>query len=167
VILKPASRTPLSALMLGQIGLDAGLPPGVLNVVTGPGARSGGAGLPSSWARSPHRRDLHRRRIMQLASDGIKRISLELGGKSPSLIFADADLDQAVTASSPRSTSTPDRCAPPARILVQQEVHDEFVARWPSAPALAGWGTDDRATHMGPMISPIRWRRSKATSRVG
>jgi acyl-CoA reductase-like NAD-dependent aldehyde dehydrogenase len=158
VILKPASRTPLSALMLGQIGLDAGLPPGVLNVVTGPGAQIGEAlaSHPLVGKISLTGETRTGARIMQLASDGIKRISLELGGKSPSLIFADADLDQAVTASlTAIYFNAGQMCAARSRILVQQEVHDEFVARMAErARRLRVGNPMDRATHMGPMISP-------------
>jgi acyl-CoA reductase-like NAD-dependent aldehyde dehydrogenase len=157
VILKPASRTPLSALMLGQIGLDAGLPPGVLNVLTGPGAQIGEAlaSHPAVGKISLTGETRTGARIMQLAADGIKRISLELGGKSPSLIFADADLDQAVTASlTAIYFNAGQMCAARSRLIVHEAIHDEFVVRLTEGARRLRVGDPmDRATHMGPMIS--------------
>ena len=157
VILKPASRTPLSAVMLGQIGLDAGLPPGVLNVVTGPGVVIGEAlaSHPAVGKISLTGETRTGERIMQLAAHGIKRLSLELGGKSPSLIFSDADLDQAVTASlTAIYFNAGQMCAARSRIIIQEDVHDGFV-EWMTERArrLRVGNPMNRATHMGPMIS--------------
>jgi acyl-CoA reductase-like NAD-dependent aldehyde dehydrogenase len=157
VILKPASRTPLSALMLGQIGLEAGLPPGVLNVVTGPGALIGQAlaSHPAVGKISLTGETRTGERIMQLAAQGIKRLSLELGGKSPSLIFPDADLDQAVTASlTAIYFNAGQMCAARSRIIVHEDIHQEFVGMMADRARRLRLGNPmDRATHMGPMIS--------------
>jgi acyl-CoA reductase-like NAD-dependent aldehyde dehydrogenase len=157
VILKPASATPLSALMLGQAALDAGLPPGALNVITGPGAVVGEAlaSHPAVGKISLTGETRTGARIMKLAADGIKRISLELGGKSPSLIFPDADLDQAVTASlTAIYFNAGQMCAARSRTLVHESVHDAFVEKMADGARRLRLGDPlDRATHMGPMIS--------------
>ncbi len=157
VILKPASATPLSALMLGQVALDAGLPPGALNIITGPGAVVGEslASHPAVGKISLTGETRTGAKIMKLAADGIKRISLELGGKSPSLIFPDADLDQAVTASlTAIYFNAGQMCAARSRILVHESIHDAFVAKMLDGARQLRLGNPlDRATHMGPLIS--------------
>ena len=99
-ILKPASYTPLTALALGRIALAAGLPDGVLNVVTGPGSSTGSAlaGHPGVDKIAFTGETLTGVNILQLAAPNITRVSLELGGKSPNIIFADADLEKAAPA---------------------------------------------------------------------
>src|SRR5262249_31677092 len=100
MVLKPAELTPLTALWLGQAALDAGLPPGVLNIVPGFGAEAGAALVSHpdidkiSFTGSP----ATGRFIMKAAAENITRVTLELGGKSPSVVFADADLETAVRA---------------------------------------------------------------------
>src|SRR5436190_6284388 len=101
VVLKPAGQSPLSALMLGQVAAEAGLPPGVLQIVPGSGSEAGDA-----LVRHPLVRKISftgstevGKRIMELAAHDLKRVSLELGGKSPNIVFADADLEQAATSS--------------------------------------------------------------------
>lgn len=98
VVVKPASQTPLTALRLGQLALEAGIPPGVLNVVTGPGNTLGEA-----LVRHPLVRKISftgstevGKRVMQLAANDIKRVTLELGGKSANIVFADADIERAI-----------------------------------------------------------------------
>src|SRR5204862_5704254 len=98
VVLKPAEQTPLTALHLAELALEAGLPEGVFNVVTGPGSVVGEAII-----RHPAVRKLSftgstevGARVMQLAANDIKRVSLELGGKSANIVFADCDFDRAV-----------------------------------------------------------------------
>jgi len=171
VILKPASRTPLSALMLGQIGLDAGLPPGVLNVVTGPGAEVGQALAthPAVGKISLTGETATGAKIMKLAADGIKRISLELGGKSPSLVFPDADLNQAVTASlTAIYFNAGQMCAARSRILVHEDVHDAFVKTLSERAAQLRLGNPiDRETHMGPLISPDQVERVSKYVEIG
>lgn len=97
-ILKPASNTPLGALLLGRIALEAGLPEGVLNVVPGPGATVGHALCthPDVDKISFTGETVTGRQILHLAADTIKKVTLELGGKSPSIVFPDADLAKAV-----------------------------------------------------------------------
>jgi aldehyde dehydrogenase (NAD+) len=123
VILKPATETPLTALALGQVMLDAGLPAGALNVVSG-GGRSAGMAL----VRHP---DVDKisftgstevgKTIMKEAADTVKRITLELGGKSPNIIFADADLAAAVRgAQTGIFYGKGEVCAAGSRLLVEK-----------------------------------------------
>src|SRR5215212_2275559 len=98
VILKPASQTPLTALALGEIAVEVGLPPGVLNVVTGPGSTLGKiiVAHPGIDKIAFTGDTSTGRGIMRGAADTLKKITLELGGKSPNIVFADADIDAAV-----------------------------------------------------------------------
>jgi len=131
VVLKPASETPLSALALAALAEEAGVPPGALNVVTGRRAAEIGDVL----ARDPRLPKLSftgstevGRRLMRLAADRVKSLSLELGGNAPLLVFDDADLEAAVegtVASKFRNSGQTCVCA--NRILVQDGIHDDFV----------------------------------------
>ena len=130
VILKPASQTPLTALALGEIALEAGLPPGVLNVVTGAGSTVGQAlvahpGIDkiaftgdTSTGRS----------IMRGAADTLKQITLELGGKSPNIVLADADMDAAIRGATVGIFyGKGEVCAAGSRLLVERAIKDEFL----------------------------------------
>jgi aldehyde dehydrogenase (NAD+) len=163
VVLKPAELTPLSALWLGRAALDAGLPPGVLNIVPGFGKTAGAAlvGHPGidkiAFTGSP----ATGRFIMRAAAEHITRISLELGGKSPSLVFADANLEAAVrqTASGAFFNSG-QVCSAATRILVEDSVHDDFVARL--AARVKGIRLGDPrepSTTGGPLISQAQMER--------
>ena len=132
VVVKPAEQTPLTALRLGELALDAGIPPGVLNIVTGRGSVIGEA-----MVRDPRVRKVAftgstevGRRIMTIGAEDIKRITLELGGKSANLIFADANLDVAVkkSAGSVLGNAGQDCCAR-SRILVERAIYAEFLER--------------------------------------
>jgi acyl-CoA reductase-like NAD-dependent aldehyde dehydrogenase len=131
LVLKPASATPLTALRLGELALEAGIPAGVLNVVPGPGEEVGEA-----IARHPGIDKVAftgetstGRRIAQAAAETLKRVSLELGGKSPNVVFADADLDAAVLGSLwAIYYSAGQSCEARSRILVQDQVYDAFAS---------------------------------------
>ncbi|MCI0372797.1 MAG: aldehyde dehydrogenase family protein, partial [candidate division NC10 bacterium] len=101
VVLKPASWSPLSALLLGEVAEAAGLPPGVLNIVTGPGSTVGAAlaAHPGVGKVAFTGETATGAQVMKGAADTIKKVSLELGGKSPNILFADADLEAAVDSS--------------------------------------------------------------------
>ncbi len=132
VVHKPASYTPLTALKLAELACEAGLPPGVLNVVPG-----GGAAVGNALVQNPHVAKITftgstevGRDIMKGAADGIKRVTLELGGKSPNIVFADADLDAAVKgAYNGIFYGKGEVCAAGSRLFVEQQVHDELVER--------------------------------------
>jgi aldehyde dehydrogenase (NAD+) len=132
VVLKPASQTPLTALALGHLALEAGIPPGVLNVVTGPGARVGRAIVrhPGVDKIAFTGDTTTGREIMQGAADTLKRLTLELGGKSPNIVFADADLDAAVRgATTGIFYGKGEVCAAGSRLLVDRAIRDEFTDR--------------------------------------
>jgi acyl-CoA reductase-like NAD-dependent aldehyde dehydrogenase len=157
VVLKPASLSPLTALMLGEIATTAGLPAGALQVITGSGSKMGDALVSHPLVRkiSFTGSTSIGARIMELAAKGIKRISLELGGKSPNIVFADADLDQAA-AQSPGSVfaNTGQDCCARSRVFVERRIYKEFVERFLAATAKLT--VDDPAketTQLGPMVS--------------
>ena len=131
LVLKPASATPLTAIRLGELALEAGIPPGVLNVVPGPGAEVGEAiaahaGIDKVAFTGETATG---RRIAEAAARTLKRVSLELGGKSPNIVFADADLDAAVVGSVwAIYYSAGQSCEARSRILVQDEVYAAFAS---------------------------------------
>jgi aldehyde dehydrogenase (NAD+) len=131
LVLKPASATPLSAIRLGELALEAGIPSGVLNVVPGPGAEVGEAiaGHPGIDKVAFTGETATGRRIAELAAKTLKRVSLELGGKSPNIVFGDADLDAAVIGSLwAIFYSAGQSCEARSRILVQDEAYDAFAS---------------------------------------
>jgi acyl-CoA reductase-like NAD-dependent aldehyde dehydrogenase len=157
LILKPASATPLSAIRLGELALEAGIPPGVLNVLPGPGAEVGEA-----MARHPGIDKIAftgetatGRRIAEAAAKTLKRVSLELGGKSPNIVFADADLDAAVIGSLwAIYYSAGQSCEARSRLLVQDEVYDSFAAAFAEkAKALTVGDPLADETKVGSLIS--------------
>jgi aldehyde dehydrogenase (NAD+) len=130
VILKPASQTPLTALALGEIAVEAGLPPGVLNVITGPGASVGQAIVEHPGIdKIAFTGDTSTgRAIMRGAAGTIKKITLELGGKSPNIVLADADIDAAIRgATIGIFYGKGEVCAAGSRLLVDRSIKDEFI----------------------------------------
>lgn len=157
VVLKPASLSPLTALMLGEIAAAAGLLAGVLQVVPGSGSNVGDALVTHPLIRKISFTGSTEigRRIMELAAQGIKRISLELGGKSPNIVFADADLDQAA-AQSPSSVfaNTGQDCCARSRIFVERRIYKEFTERFVAATRkLVVDNPAKDSTQLGPMVS--------------
>ena len=157
VVLKPASLTPLTALRLAKLIEEAGIPGGALNVITGPGAVIG-----SAMAAHP---GIHKigftgetttgADIMRKGAATIKRISLELGGKSPNIIFADADLELAAKKSvfSVFSNAGQDCCAR-SRAFVQDSVYDKWLSLFTAATKAVKVGDPTKEeTEVGPMIS--------------
>ncbi len=156
-ILKPASYTPLSALRLGELALEAGFPPGVVNVITGPGGTAGAAlaGHPGVGKIAFTGETTTGQEIMRLAAGNVKKISLELGGKSPNIVFDDADLEK-FAAESPYSVfdNAGQDCCARSRIFVQDTVHDRVVELFTEATrkVVVGDPSDDK-TEMGSLIS--------------
>jgi aldehyde dehydrogenase (NAD+) len=162
VVMKPAELTSLSALRIGELALEAGLPAGVLNIVPGPG-RSVGEALVNhpdvdkvTFTGSPG----VGRGIMKGAAGNFKRVSLELGGKSANVIFADADLDAASRAAAAGIFFNAGQvCSAGSRVLVQEDAYDEVVERLVArAKALRMGDPLDRATALGPVISEKQMR---------
>ena len=157
VILKPASPTPLTALALAQICHEAGCPPGVVNVLPGPGAVIGAhlAGHPGVDKIAFTGETATGRTIMEIAASTIKRVTLELGGKSPNIIFDDADLEAAAAgALHAIFYNAGQSCDARSRILVHDSVRDEFIAKFvPKAKALKLGDPMDPSMHVGAIIS--------------
>src|ERR1700754_1495216 len=157
LIVKPAEITPLSALRVAELALEAGVPPGVFNVVTGKGSVIGDAlvkhpGIDKvTFTGSPS----VGRGILQGAASNFKRVTLELGGKSANVIFADANLDNAVrAAASGVFFNAGQVCSAGSRILVQRAAYDEVVERLAErAKSIRLGDPAQRDTHMGPVIS--------------
>src|SRR5258708_28330530 len=130
VVLKPASLSPLTALLLGELAHKAGLPPGVLQVLPGAGGAIGEALITHPLIRKVSLTGSTEvgRRVMELASRGFKRVSLELGGISPNIIFADADWERAAE-TSPMSVfaNTGQDCCARSRVFVERAVFEPFV----------------------------------------
>ncbi len=157
VILKPASYTPLTALRMGSLAMEAGVPPGVLNVVTGPGAVVGAAIVthPAVGKVALTGETTTGIQIMKLAADTMTRVSLELGGKSPNVIFADADLERAAQAATTAVYGNAGQdCCARSRVFVQRPVYDRVAALFTEATRRIRVGDPlDPATEMGPVIS--------------
>ena len=130
IIVKPASQTPLTALALGEIALEVGLPPGVLNVLTGPGAKLGQAIVEHPGIdKIAFTGDTSTGKgIMRAAADTLKKITLELGGKSPNIVLADADMEAAVRgATIGIFYGKGEVCAAGSRLLVDRSIKNEFI----------------------------------------
>lgn len=166
VILKPASLTPLTALFLGQLAQEAGLPDGVLQVLPGSGYEAGNA-----LATHPLIRKIGftgstevGSKIMKLAADDIKRVSLELGGKSPNIVFADADWQRAAS-ESPMSVfaNTGQDCCARSRMFIEQSIFDDFVSQFVAATEKLNIGDPLlNETQIGPMISSAQRELSES-----
>ena len=157
VILKPAEWSPLTASLLADIAAEAGLPAGVLNVVQGYGAEVGNA-----LVSHPDVRRISftgsvptARHIARAAAANLTPLSLELGGKSPLLVFADADLDLAVDLAVEQYDNAGQVCLAATRILVEETVSDEFTRRFvEKASRLRQGDSRDEGTDLGPTIHP-------------
>src|SRR6266516_435621 len=157
VVLKPASLSPLTALKLGELARAAGLPPGVLQVLPGSGSAIGDALVTHPLVRKVSFTGSTEvgRRIMELAARDLKRISLELGGKSPNIVFADADWERAAETSpmSVFANSGQDCCAR-SRVLVERRIYEGFVEKFVAATKKLVVGDPAKAeTQLGPLIS--------------
>src|SRR5213079_2337284 len=176
VVLKPDSATPLTALRLGELAAEVGIPPGAVNIVPGPGKTTGAylvrhpgvdkiafTGSTETGGES-----------MRLASGPIKRLTLELGGKSPNLVFADANLDDAI----PSSVwsiyySAGQSCEARSRVLVERSIYDDFVSQFAAKTEQLKLGDPlDPETQIGSLISGAprpraRLRRARPRGRCG
>jgi acyl-CoA reductase-like NAD-dependent aldehyde dehydrogenase len=157
VVLKPDPLTPLTALRLGELAAEVGIPPGVVNIVPGDGPTTGAylvghsgvdkIAFTGSTATGSE--------IMRLCGKPVKRLSLELGGKSPNLVFADANLDDAVPSSVYAIYyAAGQSCDARSRVLVEKPLYDDFVNRFTEAAAKMRMGDPlDEETQMGSLIS--------------
>ncbi|MCW2783065.1 MAG: Betaine-aldehyde dehydrogenase [Marmoricola sp.] len=157
VVLKPAELTPLTAIRLGELGREAGLAEGVFSVIPGRGSIVG-----ERFVTHPAVRKVCftgstevGKRIMAGCADRVKRVTLELGGKSANIIFADADIAKAA-ASAPYAVfdNAGQDCCARSRILVQRSVYDEFISLLrPAVEGVKVLDPSDRSSEMGPLIS--------------
>ena len=168
-VLKMSELSPLTADQLGRLALEAGIPPGVLNVVQGYGATAGDALVrhPDVRAVSFTGGTVTGKRIMERA--GLKKYSMELGGKSPVLIFDDADFDRALDASLFTIFSiNGERCTAGSRIFVQRTIYDRFVQEFARrANNLVVGDPSDPATQLGAMITRQHWEKVTGYIRIG
>ncbi len=132
VVLKPASQTPLTALLLGELALEVGFPPGVLNVITGSGSTCGQAIVEHPGIdKIAFTGDTSTGKgIMRSAAETIKHVTLELGGKSPNIVFADADIESAVRGATVGIFyGKGEVCAAGSRLLVEASIKDQFLEK--------------------------------------
>src|SRR5688500_15576017 len=156
VVLKPAEDAPMTAMRLGEIALECGLPPGVVNVLPGMGPEAGAA-----LASHPDINQLTFTgsvpvgiAVAKMAADNVVPVVMELGGKSPNIVFADADLDLTVQGvANAIFQNAGQTCSAGSRLLVQRKVHDELVARLTERAASMRVGPGVSDPDMGPIIS--------------
>ncbi len=163
VILKPAEQTPVSALRLGEICLEAGIPAGVVNVITGFGETAGAAiaAHPGIDKVSFTGSTATGKSVLAASVGNLKRVTLELGGKSPHLIFADADLaTAAATAAAGFCTLSGQICFAGTRVLVERAIYDDFLVELAARVAEYKLGDPFAAdTTMGPLVSAEQHER--------
>ena len=164
VVLKPAEQTPLSALRIGELAMEAGIPEGVINIVTGLGPNSAGEYLANhddvdkiAFTGEDRTGQL----IVQASVKTLKRVSLELGGKAPNIVFADADLDAAVKGAITGIFFNQGQvCCAGSRLFVEKKVQDEFMSKLLDrvSKMKQGHGLDEK-THIGPQVSKEQQER--------
>ena len=171
IVVKPAEQTPLTTLRVGELALEAGIPAGVVNICPGFGPTAGAA-----LAEHP---DVDKiaftgeyttgQLIVKASAGNLKRVSLELGGKSPDIVFADADLETAVPGAAWAIFRNAGQvCCAGSRLFVEQAVYDRFVARMVEYASTIRVGNGlDPDTQMGPLISPEQLERVAGYLRIG
>jgi aldehyde dehydrogenase (NAD+) len=162
VVLKPAEEAPLTSLRLAELVMEAGIPPGVVNVVPGYGETAGAAlashpGVDKIAFTGSH---VTGQSIIRASAGNLKRVSLELGGKSPDIVFADADLDAAVPGAAMAVFANSGQiCSAGTRLFVEHKIYDEFVSR------VAEYG---KKLQVGKGLDPPprsdRWYRNSSSS---
>lgn len=163
VILKPAEETPLTALRLGELFIEAGFPAGVVNILTGPG-------LPTGAALTAHpgidkiaftgSTEVGRKVMTAAANSNLKRVSLELGGKSPNVIFADADLSKAARGATWAAFSTTGQeCVAGTRLFIEKPIFEEVVNGLVGQTQKIRVGPGFSNAHLGPIVSETQLKR--------
>ncbi|MER5973701.1 aldehyde dehydrogenase family protein [Streptomyces sp. NPDC002055] len=166
VLLKPAETTPLTALRLGELALEAGLPEGLFQVLPGAGPVAGNALVEHPGVAKVvfTGSTAVGKQIMAKCAADVKRVTLELGGKSPNIVFADADIEQAAAAAPGAFLdNTGQDCCARTRILVQRSVYERFMELLePAVRAVTVGDPADPATDMGPLISAAQRERVRS-----
>ena len=164
VVLKPAEQTPLTALLLGQVMMEVGFPEGVVNIVTGFGGDSAGEALskhPDVDKIAFTGEDKTGKLIVQASAGNLKRVSLELGGKAPNIVFADADIDAAVKGAIMGIFFNQGQvCCAGSRLFLDKKIHDEFLTKLTerASSLRQGHGLDEK-TQIGPQVSKEQQER--------
>jgi len=157
VVLKPAEEAPLTSLRLGELAMEAGVPPGVVNVVPGYGETAGAAlaAHPDVDKVAFTGSHLTGQAIVRASAGNLKRISLELGGKSPDIVFADADIDAAVPGAAMAVFANSGQiCSAGTRLFVEQRIYDEFVGKVADFGKSLRVGNGlDPEVQIGPLVS--------------
>jgi|JI9StandDraft_1071089.scaffolds.fasta_scaffold39146_2 acyl-CoA reductase-like NAD-dependent aldehyde dehydrogenase len=164
VILKPAEQTPLTALRIGELAMEAGFPDGVINIVTGFGGDGAGEAISRHMDIDKVAftgEDKTGKLILQASTGNLKRVSLELGGKAPNIVFADADIDAAVKGAITGIFFNQGQvCCAGSRLFLEESIHDEFMTKLKErvAKMRQGDGSDEK-THIGPQVSKEQQER--------
>lgn len=171
IVIKPASYTPLSAVKLGEIANEAGLPAGVLNILTGPG---GAVGTEMAVNEKVSRlafvgETVTGRQVMKNAAESLTPVSLELGGKSANIIFEDADIDEAVEGSIDAIFRNQGQiCLSGSRILVQEDVYEQFLDKFVDRVKKIKVGDPlDEDTNMGALVSKSHFETVAEYVKIG
>lgn len=169
-VVKPAEQTPLTAIEVGRLAIEVGFPPGVLNVVPGFGPEAGSAlsehpdvdGI-SFTGSVPTGIE-----VAQTAVENVTNVHLELGGKSPNLVFPDADFDQAIESTLTGIFANAGQvCSAGSRLLVHEAVHDEFVAELAERTTELTLGPGDEDPDMGPLVSDAQFEKVTRYLEIG
>ncbi len=158
LVLKPAEQTPLTALRMAELAMEAGFPDGVINVVTGFGPNSAGEALASHMDVDKVAftgEDKTGKEILKASLGNLKRVSLELGGKAPNIVFADSDIDAAVKGAITGIFFNQGQvCCAGSRLFLEKSIHDEFLTKLNERinKMRQGNGMDEK-THIGPQVS--------------
>jgi aldehyde dehydrogenase (NAD+) len=171
VVLKPAEESPLTSLRLAELCMEAGIPPGVVNVVPGFGETAGAAlaSHPDVDKVAFTGSHVTGQSIVRASAGNLKRVSLELGGKSPDIVFADADLDAAVPGAAMAVFANSGQiCSAGTRLFVESKVYDEFVGRVAEfgQKLQVGNGLDPN-TQIGPLVSAQQMERVSGYLAIG
>jgi acyl-CoA reductase-like NAD-dependent aldehyde dehydrogenase len=164
VILKPAEQTPLTALRIGELAMEVGFPAGVLNIITGFGPDSAGEAISKHMDIDKVAftgEDKTGKIIVQASTTNLKRVSLELGGKAPNVVFADADLDAAVRGAITGIFFNQGQvCCAGSRLFIENKVHDEFMSKLTERVGKMRQGNGlDEQTQIGPQVSKEQQER--------
>ncbi len=174
IVMKPAEQTPLSCLRMAELAIEAGFPPGVINVVTGFGEAGARSSSTRTSTRSPSPESTETaQHIMRDAVSTLKRLTFELGGKSPNIVFADADLDAAIAgAEFGLFFNQGQCCCAGSRLFVEEKIHEKFVAPPRRASEAAAARRPIRSRHdpgtagrQGPVRQDHGLHRSRQESR--
>ncbi len=164
VVLKPAEQTPLTALRIGELAMEAGFPEGVLNIITGFGPDSAGEAISNHMDIDKVAftgEEATGRIIVKASAGNLKRVSLELGGKAPNIVFADADIDAAVQGAITGIFFNQGQvCCAGSRLFLEKPIHDEFMSKLNDRISKMRQGNGlDEGTQIGPQVSKEQQER--------